>query len=78
MICEQCKGKGEVVIRSSMGFNLVAKCGICNGTGKVGEPGVCPTCNGAKTIPYAIDKEHPNVRIQVNCPDCNPAVIIRQ
>jgi DnaJ-class molecular chaperone len=65
MRCIECKGKGTV-IAEILGWGIKAEvnCETCQGTGKTGEPGVCPKCNGSKHMIYG-------GWVEVDCDMCN-------
>ena len=70
MTCKKCNGKKTMVIpanKSGIGMAITVDCPVCNGMGKVNEPGVCCKCHGRKIIATDWHK----MGVQVPCPDCS-------
>jgi DnaJ-class molecular chaperone len=74
--CPTCEGKKNVIIpkeKTNLGIAFEATCPECKGTGEVGNPNACPTCNDSKTI--IIGEE---IKIQVACPDCSALKVLEE
>lgn len=77
MECPTCNGQGTVIAPISVagvGSGVEGECSECQGTGKIGEPGVCQRCNGSKTVVFAGE----DAGIEADCPECSAIEVVRQ
>lgn len=76
MTCKTCNGRKKVIVRPAnkarIGVAIQVDCPDCKGTGKVGEPGACPKCNGSKKVVANMG----GIGIEVDCPECSAPVVI--